>query len=48
MSDKQAFCEAVTYLIDQNITDRSERIKAVEALTDAYADSTGNPLILRN
>lgn len=43
MSDKQAFCEAVTDLIEQNITDRSERIKAVEALTDAYEDSTGNP-----
>ncbi|QHZ52325.1 hypothetical protein [Paenibacillus larvae] len=42
MSDKQAFCEAVTDLIEQNITDRSERINAVEALTDAYVDSTGN------
>lgn len=41
MNDRIAFNEAVTELIAENITDRSERIKAVEALTDAYVDSTG-------
>ncbi|MDT2293955.1 hypothetical protein P7H15_15620 [Paenibacillus larvae] len=48
MNDREAFCEAVTDLIEEDITDRSERISAVEALTDAYVDSTGNPLILHN
>ncbi|MEV3552289.1 hypothetical protein ABNC92_10605 [Paenibacillus larvae] len=43
MNDREAFCEAVTDLIEEDITDRSERISAVEALTDAYVDSTGNP-----
>ncbi|QHZ49922.1 hypothetical protein [Paenibacillus larvae] len=38
---KAAFNEAVTDLINHKITDRSERIKAVEALTDAYIDSIG-------
>ncbi|MEV2910709.1 hypothetical protein ABNF65_19365 [Paenibacillus larvae] len=38
---KAAFNEAVTDLINHKITDRSERIKAVEALTDAYIDSVG-------
>ncbi|MEV2320435.1 hypothetical protein ABNC55_20910 [Paenibacillus larvae] len=41
MNDKIAFNEAVTELITENITDRQERIKAVEALTDAYIDSIG-------
>ncbi|MEV2286830.1 hypothetical protein ABNC35_19655 [Paenibacillus larvae] len=41
MNDRIAFCEAVTDLIEKNISDRSERISAVEALTDAYVDSTG-------
>ncbi|MCY9512128.1 hypothetical protein M5W68_16310 [Paenibacillus larvae] len=41
MNDRIAFNEAVTELIAENITDRSERIKAVEALTDAYIDSVG-------
>lgn len=43
MSDREAFNGAVTDLIGENITDRSERIKAVEGLIDAYMDSTGMP-----
>lgn len=39
--DKHAFSEAVDDLIAQNIEDRTERIAAVHALTEAYTDSTG-------
>ncbi|MEV2661799.1 hypothetical protein ABNC42_14930 [Paenibacillus larvae] len=41
MNDREAFNEAVAELIEKDIADREERIKAVEALTDAYVDSTG-------
>ncbi|MDR5583132.1 hypothetical protein ABND12_19365 [Paenibacillus larvae] len=41
MNDRITFCEAVTDIIEKNISDRSERISEVEALTDAYVDSTG-------
>jgi hypothetical protein len=41
LSDREAFNEAITGLIEEKISDREERIKAVGALLDAYKDSTG-------
>jgi hypothetical protein len=41
---KAAFADEVTALIERNIADRSERMLAVQAVTDAYIDSMDGEL----
>ncbi|GGF88339.1 hypothetical protein [Paenibacillus abyssi] len=41
-SYKEAFVDEVTDLIAENIADRTERMAAVKALTDAYVNLTGS------
>src|SRR5690606_6905510 len=39
---KKAFEEAVNEIIDKNIEDRTERIRAIDALIDEYVDAIGS------